>query len=319
MHLYQDERLMAYFFTASFNDQKDLYKKLQALKALQQGQMSFMGIDFEFNSKNSIRVIASMQTTFYIRGKKYNYIFNPDTMLKHVKSYLIQHFLTNLSVYKILHGSESLDIYYLIFFLGERKKVDLMMKRYYDTKLLCEYEKYKYGVKMKCNIYDLLYSKNVITKEIYDFLLKNEKKVGPVYKIEIILENYNKRLFCYMVYDSFYLLELFLAFKSLTTKEIIMFQNVVHMSFMNLTAGDKFPVKFGSLGKKDNLYQKLFTKMIEGPYDIGDLYKGVPFFKKIIKAYFRFLFECGDHTLPFKVMKQMLQKKRLFQKMMLKI
>ena len=135
--------LMIYFINISFNQKK-----------------MYLGIDFEFNTK----VVALMQINFeQSRKDLFNYslifLFHPDQLDTNWRKFFIKNILCRNNVYKILHGSDSLDIPYVYNnLLSSDTELIIKFNRYFiDTKYLCEYNFYRKNQDLgKCKIYKLL-------------------------------------------------------------------------------------------------------------------------------------------------------------------
>src|SRR5690606_30561562 len=70
----------------------------------------YSGVDFEFNERR----IALCQIAFFPRRiNKFIWIFDPNSLDTQKTEYLIKYLFTSDWIYKIVHGSDSLDIPYL--------------------------------------------------------------------------------------------------------------------------------------------------------------------------------------------------------------
>jgi len=139
------------------------------------------------------------------------FMFNPKQLSENWKLFFIQKILCNLNCYKILHGSDSLDIPYLYgdLLFNNNKYIEKFTSRFIDTKFLCEYKFYNQNIDLgKCKIYHVLKDDNIITLKKYDELLINEKNMGPIYDIIIDVNNMSKHLINYTLYDVLYLTHL---------------------------------------------------------------------------------------------------------------
>ena len=160
----------------------------------------YIGIDFEFNTK----VIALMQLCF----DNEIFIIHPDQLDKNWKLFFIEKILCNEFSFKILHGSDSLDIPYIYDELLHKNN-NLIIKfnrQFADTKFLCEYSFYNKNIILgKCKIYELLLMEKIINQKKYDEIKLNEEKMGPIYDIKIDINNLSDKLIDYSFYDVIYL------------------------------------------------------------------------------------------------------------------
>ena len=122
---------------------------------------------------------------------------------------IFKNILTDISVIKILHGGESLDLPYLFDnILLNKKDRELFLENLYDTRYLCEYYNIHNNLTRKCKINYLLLDMKVITKNNLIFYKKKKKKMGPIYNIIIDVKNMNDLLILYTTTDVLYLPEL---------------------------------------------------------------------------------------------------------------
>lgn len=170
--------------------------------------MYFVGIDFEFDNNHQI---ALCQICLFPRkSKKYIWIFDPKDLNNINKQYLIDYLYIPKSIYKIFHGSDSLDIPYLFntFFNNNKKIILKFINRMIDTRFICEY--YKIAINYenkKCSIYDGLLYFNTINNDKYKYLNNITKKMGKIYKIIWNIKKMNKYHIEYTLYDVLYLRE----------------------------------------------------------------------------------------------------------------
>ena len=114
--------------------------------------------------------------------------------------------MCNNEIYKLLHGSDSLDIPYLYFdFLKKKEYVFEFTNKLIDTKYLCEYYNIQKNVNEKCKIYHVLNNHNIITNNKFEQIINNEMKMGPIYDINININNMSKELIYYTLYDVLFL------------------------------------------------------------------------------------------------------------------
>lgn len=167
---------------------------------LKNSKTKYIGIDFEFNTK----VIALMQLCF----DNEIFIIHPDQLDKNWKLFFIEKILCNEFTFKILHGSDSLDLPYIYDELLNKNKTHIIKfnRQFADTKFLCEYSFYnKNQVLGKCKIYELLLMEKIINQKKYDEIKLNEETMGPIYDIKININNLSEKLIDYSFYDVIYL------------------------------------------------------------------------------------------------------------------
>ena len=189
------------FFEKTLND---------ILIKLKKNNITF-GLDFEFNKVNDSRQVALFQISI---DDDVIIMFNPLELTDNLVI-LLKNVLLDKNAIKIMHGSESLDYIYLFetFFIDlEEKK--LFVNNFYDTKFLCEYENIFFKKEnKKCKIYKLLLKNNIIDDNIYDWLIENEEKMGPIWNIVVDVNNMSEALIYYTLFDVFYLKKLLNSFK----------------------------------------------------------------------------------------------------------
>jgi hypothetical protein len=166
-----------------------------------------IGIDFEFNNINNKREIALFQINLEtIYNDPTIFLFYPPDLTNNQMNILKELLMTKY-IKKIIHGGESLDIPYLFKNIFTTNDEQIMFcKNLYDTKYLCEY--YNLANKLtenKCKIYYLLKQMNVVNKKQFDYLLKNEEEMGPIYNIIINVKKMTDSLIKYSTYDVLYL------------------------------------------------------------------------------------------------------------------
>jgi hypothetical protein len=172
------------------------YIKSQTMKKLH------VGIDFEFNNN----IIALMQINFF--AENYIWIVNPGNFTNRQKNILVKYLLLNNKVYKILHGSESLDIPYIYSELLENNKNNILKftSKLFDTRFLCEY--YKSSINYndnKCSLYYALKYFDVVTDKEYNYLNEINKSMGPIQYVKWDVNKLDKHRIKYALYDVLYL------------------------------------------------------------------------------------------------------------------
>lgn len=160
----------------------------------------FVGIDYEFNNKE----VALCQMSFYPKRKlKYIFIFNPHS---YNFNPLIKYVFLSDNIKKILHGSDSLDIPYIYSILKDKESITKFTNTIIDTRFLCEFFKIlsNYGDN-RCSLYTALLYFNTINTDFYDYIKKNEEKLGKIYKIKWDIQTISNKELEYVLYDVLYL------------------------------------------------------------------------------------------------------------------
>ena len=204
------------------NDKEQLkfYKKLKKINKISSKYSTYMGIDYEFNTKK----VALMQILFEVHKKdkkiKLYYIIYPPNLKQKIYDYLKYNIMSNIKILKILHGSESLDMPYLVneYYEFEIEACVNFFLSMIDTRYLCEYINNAKSQPNICRIYDLLLNFNVIDKKELELLDKNENEMGPIYKIIIDINKLTPALISYSIHDVVYLTDAFIALRDVIIK-----------------------------------------------------------------------------------------------------
>jgi len=197
--------------------QNKFYKLLTKINKISAKCPTYMGIDFEFNTKK----VALMQILFEVHKKskivKKFYIIYPPNLNKNVNDYLKYDIMANKNILKILHGSESLDIPYLIddFFNMEIEPSINFFLSMIDTRYMCEYLNILNSRKNICKIYDLLLQLKVINEDQKKELELNEVKMGPIYEIIIDINKLTPELITYAIHDVVFLVDAYIILRDL--------------------------------------------------------------------------------------------------------
>jgi len=179
---------------------------------------NYLGIDFEFNTKIAALIQICFEGFKIIDDRtiySFIFIFDPNQLNKDDMNCLIKNYLINNKYLKLLHGAESLDVPYLFETILKNNKgyIKQFTKNYIDTRYLCEYYNREFLKNdNKCKIYYAILKLGVIDKNIFDKLIKNQDDMGPIYEIKININNINKNLLKYTLYDVLFLKSFFLKF-----------------------------------------------------------------------------------------------------------
>ena len=163
-----------------------------------------VGLDYEFHEgKNKLHQIAF----FPLRKYKYIFIVDPSLLDSYQMSIYIKTVYTS-PLYKITHGSESLDIPYIYNGLLENDKVKLakFLNFMVDTRFMCDFYKISTNFEdKKCSIYDGLLFFGVINRKKYDELATLGKRLGPIQHVNWNISTMRDDVFRYALYDVIYL------------------------------------------------------------------------------------------------------------------
>lgn len=182
--------MFLFYYNLLLDDNKNTNKKFHC------------GIDYEFNTIK-VRQIALMQMNFTINNQKYLWIIDPKKYDKKKTDIINDLLLLNDKVYKVLHGSESLDIPYMydILFESDKDKILKFTKKLIDTRFLCEYVRKSTGITGKCSIYDALLYFGTITQEKYDELILMNEAMGPIQDVMWEINKMGSFHIKYALYD----------------------------------------------------------------------------------------------------------------------
>lgn len=235
---------------------------IEMLEKYSKKKKLYLSIDFEFNNINNKRTIALWQMDI---NNEIVFVFNPDDMNSAEKGKLID-FITQENTIKYMHGSESLDMHFLLneFFTNYRDKINFL-KNFYDTKFLCEYYKIIKNTDNKCKIYYILLHMKVINNKQFNLLLENQEEMGDISKLNIDVNNLNINLLQYSVYDVIYLKKLVSKFK---TNKIEIINDFLKMILINK---EKIKLTNDNLNRFNLNYINVNKKKIK-LYEIVDYY-----------------------------------------------
>jgi len=181
-----------------------LYSIFYHLDAIHNSKKMYIGLDFEFNA----RKIALCQIAFYpFRKQKFIFILDPNDLSDYQTELMIKTVFTS-NIYRILHGSDSLDIPYIFeeLFVNDKDKILKFTKTVIDTRFICEYHKITTSSEnKKCSIYDALLFFNTITKKKYDELNKINDAMGPIQDVNWNVKKMSSYHLKYSAYDVLFL------------------------------------------------------------------------------------------------------------------
>ena len=263
---------------------------------------AYIGIDLEFNTK----VAALIQINFGIVDNIFNenliFIIEPEIFKNNWRIFFVEYILCNKNIYKILHGSDSLDIPYIYNTLL-RSEINLILKFtrcLIDTKFLCEYSYYLNNLELgKCKIYYILLKEGIISDKKFNKLLKNESDMGPIYDITISINKMNDNLINYTLYDVVYLYELVNCYKK-NLKDFDLINELARVSLLS-KRNDYQIIPIEELNKinnyifyKDNKaiklldnFNEIFKKFTE-KYEIINTLLKVNYIKSLIVNIFKY-------------------------------
>ena len=173
---------------------------------------AFVGIDYEFVK----REIALMQINFEnikTQNKMINYMFiiNPIELDPVQMNLLTRKLMENKYIFKIFHGADSLDMPYTLneMLKNDTNSIKKFMKKFVDTRFLCEYLKGSIDSNKKCTIYEALNYFGTISNDKLDYLNKTHDAMGPIQNISWDIHRLSKFHRKYAFYDVIYLPKLF--------------------------------------------------------------------------------------------------------------
>ena len=154
------------------------------LKKNDSRQKVHVGLDYEFLE----RKIALMQLNFETYSTKdhktnsYIWLVNPGEFDDDMTNILLHKLMTYNGIYKILHGSDSLDIPYMynIMFKNNKDTILKFTSKIFDTRFLCEYFRLSIDESKKCSIYNALQYFGTISEKKLQDLETTHDLMGPV-------------------------------------------------------------------------------------------------------------------------------------------
>ena len=173
---------------------------------------AFVGIDYEFAKGE----IALMQMNFEnIKTKdtmiNYMFIIDPTELNKIQMGLLIRKLMENKKIFKIFHGADSLDIPYTLnhMFENDSAVIKKFMKKFVDTRFLCEYFRGSLDNTKKCTIYEALNYFGTIDNKKLNYLIETHDSMGPIQNISWNIHKLTPFHRKYAFYDVIYLPKLF--------------------------------------------------------------------------------------------------------------
>lgn len=220
-----------------------IYKAITESIMCDDKDIACIGIDYEFSN----RQIALMQINFEPKTIDETHVFifiiYPPNLDKVTHNMLI-HLLKDHRIYKILHGADSLDIPYMYAeLLVDHDIINSFMKKYVDTRFLCEYYRVSIGEEKKCSIYDALLYFGTITEAKYKHLVDTHDLMGPVQDITWNIQNLSSFHTKYALFDVLFLKQFYKDIckkASSTTTDI--FQSYTYFNYIS---------RFVTLEKRD--------------------------------------------------------------------
>ena len=280
-------------------------------------ESSYLGIDFEFNTKK----VALMQINFEQPNKDlFNtsliFMFDPIQLNSNWKLFFVQKIICNLNCYKILHGSDSLDIPFVYHELlyNDPKYIKKFNEKFIDTKFLCEYKYFSNDqVLGKCKIYNVLKDDGIISEKKYNELLDNDNKMGPIYDIIINVFKLSQNLIYYTLYDVLFLTHIVDNYKNMDSfKLIVELTQFIFLEKRKITN----IIPYDEIGKMNNyiilldgkqrlntLFNNEMNSFVNKNKTIRTILK-INYFKKTLLNLFKFLFYrelCNNYDIYVKV------------------
>jgi len=198
-------KIMMLFILFYNYDSKSLRVKAQ--------KKSYAGLDFEFNQR---KIALCQLCCFTKRKQKYIFVFDPNMLDQANTTILINNIFVTEWIYKICHGSDSLDTPYIFheLFMNNHEYILSFIMKMIDTRFLCEYYKNIVNDEKKCSIYDAMYYFNTFDKIKYDELVINNENMGPVQDVNWNVMKMSSFHLKYSVYDVLFLQSFYASIKS---------------------------------------------------------------------------------------------------------
>jgi hypothetical protein len=274
----------------------------------------YLSLDFEFDGKK----VALLQLNFDNTYSNYIFILNPNELTNDEKHIFRKYCLTNHFIIKIMHGSESMDLPYIVYDLlnNDILMIHKFIKSLIDTRFICEYlkfsHKYYHNVDNdnKTSLYIAIHEAGVIDDDQYEKFLNLYKKMGPIQDIAWEIGNLGKAQLEYAYNDVVYLKYLYKAIFRLAKEDKRMFEGLKYtIEFMRLVCLEKYGVtniiskakiesdafninmiyKQGKLTNIINIYDEVIIKyVLQNNIDINTFF-GITFIKKTCTTLFKYI------------------------------
>lgn len=258
LEIYDDYNKKTYKVYVAKNSTKIKYMINYFNEFIKLKDIKAIGIDLEFNKVSKYdRDVALIQLNLEILSKKQGFIFVLDPkMLNNIELNILINLLTVKNIIKILHGGESLDIPYLLnqLFNNDITLIRQFLENLYDTKYLCEYKHIINNEKKKCSIYDLYKELDVITDKKFIYLYNIENIIGPIYLVNIKIENLSYKVLEYVVYDVLYLVSLFEKITKISINFNKIIPEITRNIFFYKRIENKYFVQINEIVNKYNNY-----------------------------------------------------------------
>lgn len=161
--------------------------------------------DMEFNQIKHGHELFLFQIALFFPSHV-DVLFVDPNILNSISTQLLHNILTDLTITKIGHGTDSLDIPTIHNFLGDND-FKLFIKNLCDTRFLCEYLNSVYNER-KSNLYYCYEKYNVVSLEHITMLKTVAQQIGKFWSIQKNIKNLDENLITYAIYDTIYLLKL---------------------------------------------------------------------------------------------------------------
>lgn len=168
-----------------------------------------VGIDFEFR----LRVEALMQLNFEtvsdsnMDTNSFLWIVHPSEFNEKDLALLFDYLLLNTTIYKIMHGPESLDLPVLfnLIFKKDREKIMKFTSKLIDTRYLCETYRQSVGEDRNCKYEFAIKYFGVIDEKKYDEMANDKYLMGPVQDINWDIHHLSSHHIKYALHDVIFL------------------------------------------------------------------------------------------------------------------
>ena len=141
--------------------------------------------------------------------EKYLWVVDPKKYDLEKRDIINDKLFFNNKVYKVLHGSDALDLPYMYdtLFDNDQEKILKFMKKFIDTRFLCEYVRSSLNEEGKCSIYDSMLYFGTIDQTKYDELMKINEAMGPIWDVQWDIKKMSTVHLKYAFYDVLQLID----------------------------------------------------------------------------------------------------------------